>query len=72
MSSRNIKMYRFTRGEYSVLVSVVENEHVTFSQMKFPKTAPPETQARLLDDAEREALKLHNAKVEKKWLNSTK
>lgn len=71
MSSRNIKMYRYTRGNYSVLVSVMEDEHVTFSQMQYPKDTPAETQSRMLDDAEREALKMHNNRVSK-WLSTTK
>jgi hypothetical protein len=59
----DIKMYRFSRGEkYSCQVTIINDSNVIFSKVVVPPKTPPEVQARLLEDAEKQAIKLHNAK----------
>jgi hypothetical protein len=65
--SRNIKIYRFSRGDFGCDVAVIEDEHTTFSNIKVPPNTDPEVEAKMIDDAEREALKLHGVGVARKW-----
>lgn len=60
MASKNIKIYKFSRGEkYQCQVRIVEGL-IVFDNVVAPVNATPEVIAKLMDDAEREALKLFN------------
>lgn len=60
MASKDIKIYRYNRGEkYQCQVRIVESL-VIFDKIVSPPSTPPEVIAKLMDDAEREALKLHS------------
>jgi hypothetical protein len=62
-NKEDIKMYKFSRGEkYSCQVSIINDTTVVFGKVVVPAMTPPDVQARLLDDAEKHALKLHNTK----------
>jgi hypothetical protein len=51
----------FRRGEkYQCRVKVIEGDLVFFDKIISPPNTPPDVLAKLMDDAEREALKLHN------------
>jgi hypothetical protein len=56
-----IKMYEYKRGEtYSCRVAIKEDGSAVFTNIKYPPDTPNEVIERLLDDAEREALKKEN------------
>lgn len=55
------KSYRYSRGDkYSCIVTIINGDNVVFSNIKTPPTATSEVKAKMLDDAEEEALKLFN------------
>lgn len=59
MVDTDIKIYEYKRGEkYKVLVRVVEGLCI-FEKITCPSDATVEVQEKLLEEAEREALKLH-------------
>jgi len=60
MASKDVKIYKFSRGEkYQCQVRIVEGS-IIFEHVIYPVNAAPEVISKLLDDAEREALKLHS------------
>ncbi len=65
----NSTVYRFSRGaKYSCLVAVVNNgEHITFSDVVYPVNTPEDVVSRMLDDAEKEAIKAYNEEYESRW-----
>ena len=57
---KNVKIYRYSRGDkYSCKVSIINNDTVMFSNIKYPDGTPETIVERLLNDAERKALELH-------------
>lgn len=61
MARKDIKIYRYSRGdEYSCTVVVINGEHIVFDNIKYPATASVAVVEKLLDDAERESLKHFN------------
>ena len=68
--SNKPRIFRYTRGEYSCDVSVVNEETLVFDNLKFPPETPSEVVEKLMDYAERQALKLLQDKRERVWSNS--
>lgn len=70
MDGKDISIYIYNRGpDYSCKV-VIQNDHTTFRDMKYPVGTDPEIIHRLVDEAEREAMKLHAKKENKRWSNT--
>lgn len=58
--AKDIKIYRYSRGEiYQCQVRIVEGL-VVFDKVVAPPSTTAEVLSKLMDDAEREALKLHS------------
>lgn len=58
---KDIKIYRFSRGEkYQCQVRILADGLAIFENIVSPPNATAEVVAKLIDDAEREAMKLHN------------
>lgn len=63
MDGKDIKIYRYMRGDtYSCLVTLINKEHVIHSEIKYPATASTKVIDKLMDDAERAALKKYEEK----------
>lgn len=61
MAAKDTKIYRYSRGEkYQCQVRIVEGL-IVFDKVTCPPNTTPEVMSKLMDDAEREALKLYSA-----------
>lgn len=62
-----IKVYRFSRGDkYSCDVTINEGT-VIFSNIVYPSNTTDEVKQKLLDDAEREAMKMYDDEEQSLW-----
>ena len=65
------KYFRFKRGPYSVIVTVLnKGEHVTFDNIIVPVNTSEDIMIKLLDDAETAALAETAKEEEKAWSSS--
>lgn len=61
--SKDIKIYEYKRGDkYSCKVSIINNDTILFSDIKYPANTTDEIIERLLNDAEKAAFKQHGDK----------
>lgn len=66
---RNIKVYHYKRGEdFQCHIRILEDGLVIFEKFKYPTNSSNELIEKLMDDAEKEALKLFD---EKKYANNS-
>lgn len=65
MLKDNTVVYKFSRGDYSCHVAIVNGDSVIFSNIKYPDGTSDNVVERMLDEAEREVLKAFNAEKEK-------
>lgn len=70
MASKDIVIYKYSRGpDYSCYVTIINGEIPVFSNIIKPPTATDEVVAKMLDDAEEEAMKEFTKEEDKSWVN---